>query len=232
MLNLPVASVVPPFTAGPSWQTWSDSADLDISAQAASHASANGRSGGVWPREATESPGTASILVVASWRTLASRRLRGRHCAPPTPLSPSPFPSWGREAECGKMEKSSSCPEICQVHYQPNARAPTQRKSMWSVCAWTHQRSSVSLLRETPAFWMNVHTFLSLSAERCALTQVQCSRGRARTSLDHKVTASSDPPTAARTSLFISQSERRFTQRGKCLGGTGVISEFIQDVTI
>lgn len=213
-------------TADPSWQTWSDATDLNIYISQQTL-------GWSQPQGAAVLSDTASILVVASWRTLASRRPRGRRCALLTHLSPFPSPSWGREAAYGKMEKSSSCPEICQVHYRPNARAPTQRKSFWLVGARMQQRSSVPYCNSTLSWGhllLSVRTFLSLFAERCVLTQVQCSRECVRTFQDHKVTASSGPPTAERTSLFISQSEWRFTPREKTSGGgTRVISEVTQD---
>lgn len=199
-----------PNSRSPSDGTWSDATDLDLSAQATRHTSANGRLGGAGPPGgAAAFSDTASVLLVASWRTLASRRRRGRRCAPLTRLSPSPSPSWGREAEFGRMEKSSSCPEICRVRYRPNARAPTQRESFWLVGARTQRRSSSSMLcwGSRLPFCKDFHTLLSLFTEQCALTQVQCSRACVRTSLGHKVTASSGPPMAERTSLFISQSE-------------------------
>lgn len=170
------------------------------------------------PRGAAAFSDTASVLLVASWRTLASRRPRGRRCAPLTRPSPSPSPSWGREAEFGRMEKSSSCPEICRVRYRPNARAPTQRESFWLVGARMQRRSSSSMLcwGSRLPFCKDFRTLLSLFTERCVLTQVQCSRACVRTSLGHKVTASSGPPMAARTSLFISQSEYNFSHPGNC----------------
>lgn len=65
---------------------------------------------------------------------------------------------------------------------------------------------------EMSSFMINKETFfvfLSLPAVLYVLTQVRCLRVCVRTSPGHKVTASSDLPTAVKTSLFTSQSEWR-----------------------
>lgn len=65
-------------------------------------------------------------------------------------------------------------------------------------------------LLDQNSFMVNVSdfiVFLFLSAALCALTQVQFIKECARTSPGHKVTVSSNLPTAVKTSLFTSQSE-------------------------
>lgn len=99
----------------------------------------------------------------------------------------------------------------------------------WLVGARRERRCSVPYCTSALCsgnLLLSGRTFLSLFAERRALTQVQCSRACVRTSLDHKVTASSGPPAEERTSLFISQSEWCFKTRG----GGELISEGTRDI--
>lgn len=56
-------------------------------------------------------------------------------------------------------------------------------------------------------FFKSSLAFLSRPAERCVPTLVRCLRVCVRTSPGHKATASSDPHTVVKTSLFTSQSE-------------------------
>lgn len=76
----------------------------------------------------TASTPSSSSSSHLTWQTPAWHRLLTPCCAPLTPLSPSPSPSWGREAECGKKGKNHRCLGTCPARCQPNAPAPTQRK--------------------------------------------------------------------------------------------------------
>ncbi|TWW69509.1 III subunit RPC8 DNA-directed RNA polymerase [Takifugu flavidus] len=100
--------------------------------QAASHASANARSGGVWPQEATEVPGTASILVAASWRTLASRRLRGRHCASPDTSLTLSFPFLRERSRVWEDGKEQQLPRDLP------SPLPTKRTRTYSATVRAH----------------------------------------------------------------------------------------------
>lgn len=78
-------------------------------------------------------PPSSLSLLRLTWQTPTSRRPLARHCAPPTRPSPSPFPSWGREAGYGRKGKSHRCPEICLARFQPSVPAPTRRKfDIWN----------------------------------------------------------------------------------------------------